>query len=192
MPKGFSEQEKKNIKELLINHCQESWKKYGYKKTNIEELCKASGISKGAFYIFYQSKEELFYETLKAVQQHLYELTEDILMTQQSKYGVANALKAIYKEYDNSPFLYNTSSEDFVSFVNKLSKEEKDALSLDSLSSARFMFDKSFLTLKMEEDKALSILVSILNIAANKEKMLYNHFEVFEYMLDHLIGEIFE
>lgn len=192
MPKGFGVQEKENIKELLLQNCKDSWKKYGYKGTSIDTLCKNSGISKGAFYIFYQTKEALFYEVLRQLQQSLYELVEEILLTQPNKYGVVNALKAVYKEYDNNPFLYDTLSADFTSFENKLTKEEKITLQLDSLSGARHMINKSFLTLKIEENMALSILSSILNISANKEKLLYNHYKVFEFMLDHLIDEIFE
>lgn len=103
-----------------------------------------------------------------------------------------DALKKVYKEYDSSPFLYNTLSADFVSFTNKLSKEEKDSLQFDSLCGARHMIYKPFLTLKIEESMALSILASLLNIATAKDKLAHDHFEVFEFMLNHLIGEIFE
>lgn len=192
MPKGFHPQEKENIKTQLLINCKESWKKNGYKGTSIDTLCKASGISKGAFYIFYPSKEALFYELLKQLQQSLYDLIEETLLTNQSKYGVMDALKKVYKEYDRNPFLYNTVSADFVSFTNKLSKEEKDSLQFDSLCGARHMIHKPFLSLKIEESLALSILASLLNIATAKDKLAHDHFEVFEFMLDRLIGEIFE
>lgn len=37
----------------------------GLRKTNVEELTAAAGISKGAFYRFFDSKEELFFELLE-------------------------------------------------------------------------------------------------------------------------------
>lgn len=192
MPKGFSEQEKNNIREKLINSCRESWEKYGYKRTNIDELCSIAGISKGAFYIFFGSKEFLFLETLSVIQKNLYTLVETILLKEQNKYGVSKALKAVYSEYDKSPFLYDTSSTDFTSFINKLSDDEKQSIFIDSLNGAKQMIDKPFLILRINEEKALSILSSLLLIITNKNKMIYNHFEVFEFMLDNLINEIFE
>ena len=192
MPKSFSEQEKNNIKKILISSCKESWVKYGYKKTSIDELCEKAGISKGAFYIFYQSKEQLFCETIKAVQQDLYVLIEEILLEDQSKYGVVKALKAIYAEYDKSPFLYNTSSVDFTSFINKLSNEERQDIFLDSFKGAKQMFDKPFLSLCIEEEKALSVLSSLLNTIEHKDKIIGNHHEVFNFMLESLIEKIFE
>ena len=38
---------------------------YGLKKTNVEEITKAAGISKGAFYSFYESKEALFMDVIE-------------------------------------------------------------------------------------------------------------------------------
>lgn len=192
LPKSFSEQEKTNIKNTLIDSCKTSWKKYGYKRTSVDELCEKAGISKGAFYIFFKSKEHLFYETVIDVQHNLYALIEETLSEEQSKTGVAKALKLIYAEYDRSPFLYDTSSVDFTSFMNKLSDEEKQNIYFDSLAGAKHMLDKPFLTLRISEEKALTVLSALLNIVVNKEKMICNHFEVFDFMLDNLIDKIFE
>jgi AcrR family transcriptional regulator len=38
---------------------------YGLKKTNVEEIAKAAGISKGAFYRFYESKEALLMDVIE-------------------------------------------------------------------------------------------------------------------------------
>lgn len=192
MPKGFSEQEKNSIREKLIDACKENWEKYGYKKTNIDELCSKSGISKGAFYLFFESKELLFLETLSTIQKNLYALIETILLKEQNKYGVAKALKAVYAEYDKSSFLYDTSSTDFTSFINKLSDDEKQNIFFDSLKGAKQMIDKPFLKLRISEEKALSVMESLLFIIIGKDKLVCNHFEVFEFMLDNLINEIFE
>jgi AcrR family transcriptional regulator len=65
MPKAFSEQER----ELIVRRLQEQGYKlfssYGLRKTNIEEIARAAGISKGAFYLFYESKEELFMDVIE-------------------------------------------------------------------------------------------------------------------------------
>ncbi|MDR3575692.1 MAG: TetR/AcrR family transcriptional regulator [Anaerolineaceae bacterium] len=60
MPKGFTEHEKELISKRLIEQGYKLFSAYGLKKTNVEEIAQAAGISKGAFYLFYESKEALF------------------------------------------------------------------------------------------------------------------------------------
>lgn len=60
MPKAFTEQEKKRIEERLLEQGTKYFSLYGLKKTSIEELATAVGISKAAFYLFHESKEALF------------------------------------------------------------------------------------------------------------------------------------
>lgn len=47
------------------------------KKTNINDLCQISGISKGSFYNFFDSKEALFYEVIISAHNKLVKITED-------------------------------------------------------------------------------------------------------------------
>ncbi len=65
MPKSFSEREKAIIRANLLEKGKELFGTYGIRKTNVEELTRAAGISKGAFYLFYDSKEELYFELLE-------------------------------------------------------------------------------------------------------------------------------
>lgn len=60
MPKAFSERERQLIRTRLMSVGHKQFSAYGLKKTSIEALAEAVGISKGAFYIFYPSKEALF------------------------------------------------------------------------------------------------------------------------------------
>lgn len=68
MPKGFTEHEKELIANRLLEQGEKLFSVYGLKKTNIEEIAKAAGISKGAFYIFYESKEALFMDVIEQVE----------------------------------------------------------------------------------------------------------------------------
>jgi AcrR family transcriptional regulator len=65
MPKGFTENEKKVIGERLLEQGYRQFSAHGLKKTNVEELAMAAGISKGAFYLFYESKEALFMDVIE-------------------------------------------------------------------------------------------------------------------------------
>jgi AcrR family transcriptional regulator len=65
MPKGFTEHEKELIGTRLREQGYRLFSAYGLKKTNIEEIANAAGISKGAFYNFYESKEALFMDVIE-------------------------------------------------------------------------------------------------------------------------------
>ncbi|WP_042347922.1 TetR/AcrR family transcriptional regulator [Bacillus massiliigorillae] len=192
MAKSFTDDEKINIRENLLKACELSWSKYGYKKTNISDLCTSAGISKGAFYMFFQSKEELFCDTLLMVQNKLYQLIEDTLEKSPTKDGVAQALKLIYREYDKSIFLYDSNNVDFIAFTNKLSKEQMNQLKSNSLKGASISIFRPYLQLKIEEDKAKAIIGTLLSTISNKENVHYGHFQVFDFLVDQVIGEIFE
>lgn len=114
------------------------------------------------------------------------------MLKEQNKHGVRKALNAVYAEYNKSPFLYNTTSTDFVSFLNRISDDERDSIGQDSLNGAKKIFDYPYLSLRVSEDLALSIMSALLFTITSKDKMLCNHFEVFEFMLDKLIDQIFE
>jgi len=71
VPKGFTEHEKELIRTRLLKEGYKQFSVYGLKKTNIEELAEAAKISKGAFYLFYESKEALFMDVVE-VAEHRY------------------------------------------------------------------------------------------------------------------------
>ncbi|MHB9944230.1 TetR family transcriptional regulator [Clostridium botulinum] len=191
MPKGFTENEKTIITEKLIRECKSNWQKYGYKKTSIDVLCRDIGISKGSFYSFFDTKEALFYQVIKETQENLYEIVEDRISQNQSKYGVAEALKEIYLEYSKSSFMYDTKNPDFFSFFNKLSEQQRKELTEKSYVGTKFMLNKPFLSLKIDEDLAISILTAMLTSISQKDKMLCDSVEVFGFMIDNLIDDIF-
>lgn len=68
MPKAWSKQEKEIIRKKLINEGKKLFEKYGLQKTTVDEIVLAAGISKGSFYIFYGSKEELYFDVLETVE----------------------------------------------------------------------------------------------------------------------------
>ncbi len=60
MPKGFTEAEKDQIRAQLLAQGRAFLATTGIRKTSVDDLTAAVHISKGAFYLFYPSKEELF------------------------------------------------------------------------------------------------------------------------------------
>jgi AcrR family transcriptional regulator len=70
MPKAFTEQEKQRISKLLLQQGHKQFAAFGLKKTSVEELASGVGISKGAFYLFYESKEALFMDVVEEAEEH--------------------------------------------------------------------------------------------------------------------------
>lgn len=65
MPRAFTEQERRTIQSRLLEQGRAQFAAFGLRKARVEELAAAAGISKGAFYLFYESKEALFMDVVE-------------------------------------------------------------------------------------------------------------------------------
>ena len=158
MPRSFTEREKVQIRNHLIKSCKQSWTQYGYKKTSVDELCRQAGISKGAFYLFFDSKESLFCEVLCGVHEQIRDNVYKIMDQQQNKYGIAKALKFIYRQYDKNNFLYNSDSTDFTILMNKLSEEQAKKIEESNRLNRRLFIDQPYLKPKCYTDLSISVI----------------------------------
>lgn len=64
MPKIYTEKEKENIRKALKREDGKCLALYGVRKTTVDELVRRVDIPKGTFYLFYESKEALFFDLL--------------------------------------------------------------------------------------------------------------------------------
>lgn len=64
MPRAFTEADRNRIDARLREEAAERFMSTGCRKTTVDELAAGAGISKGAFYLFYASKEALFYRVI--------------------------------------------------------------------------------------------------------------------------------
>lgn len=192
MARSFTEREKENIKRSLQEACKQSWTQYGYKKTSVDDLCKQAGISKGAFYLFFESKEALFCEVLCSVQEHICNAALEVIEKHRGKYGVAKALKLIYREYDKNNFLYDSDSTDFTILMNKLSEEQAKKIEESNHMSQQLFSGQPYLKFKVDADLAMSVIYSLIMNIKNKDILPQNHMETFDFMVDHLIDSLYE
>ncbi len=192
MARSFTEREKENIKRSLQEACKQSWTQYGYKKTSVDDLCKQAGISKGAFYLFFESKEALFCEVLCSMQEQICNAASEIIEKHQDKYGVAEALKLIYREYDKNNFLYNSNGTDFTILINKLSEEQAKKIEESNQMSQQLFLSQPYLKFKVDTDLAMSVIYSLIMNIKNKDIVPHNHLETFDFMVDHLIHSLYE
>lgn len=192
MARSFTEREKENIKKGLQEACKQSWTQFGYKKTSVDDLCKQVGISKGAFYLFFESKESLFCEVLCSVQEQICNAASKVIEKHKDKYGVAEALKLIYREYNKNNFLYNSDSMDFTILMNKLSEEQAKKMKESSHMSQQLFFSQPYLKFMVDTNLAMSVIYSLIMNIKNKDILPHNHMETFDFMVDHLIDSLYE
>lgn len=107
MPRAFTDQEKKNIHLKLIESGKIAFGQYGIKKTNIEDLAKMAGISKGAFYQFFPSKEDLYFAVIRHYEtgQHQYMHTLLNENNDSERKLLKTVIKNIMDQVENDPFV---------------------------------------------------------------------------------------
>ncbi|MCB9684186.1 MAG: TetR/AcrR family transcriptional regulator [Alphaproteobacteria bacterium] len=60
MPRAFTEAEREHVRARLLTAAREAVPRTGMRRTPVDALTRAAGISKGAFYLFFESKEALW------------------------------------------------------------------------------------------------------------------------------------
>jgi AcrR family transcriptional regulator len=122
MPKAFTEQEKQVIRAQMREKATLLFEKQGLKKTSVEELAQAAGISKGAFYLFYDSKEELFMEILEGLETDFRRRIFDFSIRphREARKRLAKLFKNALLTWEEYPLLKNFSRADYEYLARKL------------------------------------------------------------------------
>lgn len=125
MATAFSENEKELIRIKLKNVARECLGKYGVKKTTVDQLVQMAGISKGAFYLFYSSKEILFFTVFEEYQNSVIkEVVNKLNKTE--KISVQEFSKLIYELFQKvrQSFIMNIiQNQEFEYLMRKLPEE---------------------------------------------------------------------
>lgn len=190
IPKGFNELEKITIAEALQASCKAHWQSQGYRRTSVECLCKEAGISKGAFYLFFVSKEQLFLQTLQRTRKDLYALMQELVSCRPNKSGIIMAMKAAYLAYGENSFLYDTKTSDYAAFVEHLPIEDRAKAEGDIAHCLCTLMCDYKLVVHTDTHIAASSLALLLLSISSKDSILCEHSEVFELMLLHLAEDL--
>jgi len=144
MPKTFTENEREYIKGRLMKEAQDCLRLYGIRRTTVDELVKRANIPKGTFYLFYDSKELLFYDMLCSFRDELHADLRRQLEALDEPVAADQATELVlglYKKVEAS-FLYKfITSGDLELLMRKLPPEEargyteKDDFGIEQLIS---------------------------------------------------------
>jgi AcrR family transcriptional regulator len=126
MPKGFSEREKELIRKKLFAEGSKLFDKYGIQKTTVDEIAKAAGISKGSFYQFYPSKEELFFDILESLDKENKEkLSGDLFPADRSyRESFEKFLNGILESIKNASLMNKLNPAELEHLMRKLPEEK--------------------------------------------------------------------
>ena len=125
MATAFTSEEKEVIRKKLHKVAKECLKRYGVKKTTVDQMAAMVDISKGSFYNFYSSKEMLFFTVLEEYQiDVMNRLTEQLGM--ETKIDTNRLVQLLYDFYQDFrySFMYTIfKNHEMELLVRKLPKE---------------------------------------------------------------------
>lgn len=163
MPKIVSESEREHVREAIYQSTIDLIRCNGIKGVTVDDIVAAVGISKGAFYSYYQSKEVGLYEVLKRSEAELFARMEAIMSQEiNSKEQVKRFLREVYLASD-SVVLY-LSPTDLEVLLRKLPPEYR---AREDKKAADY-FERSLELLKVEKDKmeVVALLTDCLGMIA--------------------------
>lgn len=144
MPKSYTQNERDFIRQRLMEEAAQCLVLYGARKTTVDELVRRVGIPKGTFYLFYDSKELLFYDVFHAHHDELHDrILADIASFKQEidAHKLTELIFNLYKLVADSFLLKFITEGELDMVLRKLPPEiaskhnEKDDLSIERLLS---------------------------------------------------------
>lgn len=108
MARSFSDREKELIRSSLIEEGRAFFAKYGLKGTGIGDLTQAAGISQGSFYVFFHSKEELYFEILEMEEEKLAATLRNLFYSEKlTKKSLKNFMSRYVELVHENPLIEN-------------------------------------------------------------------------------------
>jgi AcrR family transcriptional regulator len=125
MPRAFTDAERSAIRGRLVAAGQDLFARRGIRATTVEQLARAAGISKGAFYFFYPSKEALFFAIVEEVEEEIQGRLVEQVMEDPGE-ALRHLLRFALAARDENPLFDVATSEEAVAVLRTMSQEEQD------------------------------------------------------------------
>ena len=93
-----TDQYKTEVKEKIVQAAITTFSKYGYDKTRMDDIAESANLGKGTLYLYFKSKEELFY----AISENsIKELKEQLSKLFSKKEDLVHDAEKFYDQYRN-------------------------------------------------------------------------------------------
>jgi AcrR family transcriptional regulator len=126
MPRAFTDTERDAIRARLMDAGRELFARRGIRATTVEQLARAAGISKGAFYLFYPSKEALFFALMEEIETALQGRLE-AQVAEAPHDALRMLLRTSLTARDENPVLDLATSEEAIAMMRTMTPEEQRA-----------------------------------------------------------------
>ncbi len=143
MPRAFSDTDRDRIRKRLRQAGRDSFATLGLRRTSVDDLVKAAGISKGAFYLFYESKEELLQEILEHLEANVHTTVLDRVLSPShtARQSLRELLKQTVAARQADPLLSKVAPEELEQLARRVPAERADALrQADATALTRWMY----------------------------------------------------
>ena len=188
-PKAFSEDERAMVRSKLIETAKGYLATTGIKKTTVEELSRAAGISKGAFYLFYDSKEILFLDALESIQTKIHEtLISEVKQHKNKRDAFIQLIKRMFVDF--RPILNVLSNDEYEVLLRRVPQDRiKQHIEIDDKASRLFSEELSGNKVNPELLSA-ALRMLMLGMLHQKEVGAYAE-QAFDYLLEAIADKIF-
>ncbi len=131
-----------STRENILNTAKEHFLKDGFDGASLRNILKDAGLTTGAFYKYYPTKESLFDALIDPYLEHIYSIYDNVLnnfqelsaeeqtnqMTKSSDDGINQIIDYVYDNYDNFRLLLKCGdSGKFTDFIHNMVEREVDS-----------------------------------------------------------------
>ena len=176
MAKAFTESEKEQVRLNLLKKGKEFFIKFGLKKTSIDNLARATGIAKGTFYTFFESKEALFLAVHEASEG---KLRDDLLSKIESIKEPAEKLRTFLKScfvmMEEDPLMRTVFSnggiDGFSGFIGSRQYEEHYHEGIEMMKGLIRQWQSEGIVRRVDPEVAGNMITSTFFIFLQKETL---------------------
>lgn len=182
MPKAWSKEEKELIKKTILREGKKLFEKYSLQKTTVDEIVRAARISKGSFYLFYQSKEELYFDVLEATEREFKEkLFENVFQPGKSRReSFKEFLSQMIDLLTTMPLYQQINSSNYELLLRKLPEETLQKHVQNDLENASSYFgywmEQGWMR-KVDMEALNGLFLSLFHFVMHREDFGETNFE---------------
>lgn len=198
MGKAFTEEEKVIVKQNIMNAGKNLLGELGYKSTSVDKITEKAGVAKGTFYLFFSSKEVMFFHLM---------LDEEMVMHQRfmamlnvsSQENFLSVLKTAITTmfewlYQEPVLMLTTDHKALFKIMGKLGEEEMLKSVAQDKTRVNDMATMSLLKgyqLGVSETRYFEILRSLAFVFFNQRMIGEEMGDTLAYMVDVLFNDMF-
>ena len=191
---AFTEEQNETIRRDLIREARCRGVTVGMRKTSVEQLTEAVGISKGSFYKFFDSKELLFFAVLEDIHTECFaaaqkSLQENAAIDPASRTAAA-ILAACRWLSETKAFVFIENDAEFL--LHRLPEEVKTAHYHDDETHIRLLLEKYDLVPKRGTSLAAATVRGLILTVSHKEQIGELYPQVLETLVYGACRELFK